>query len=237
MLVKELYNSLAIITGFPTFTSETDTPEITSFLLSCLSESLHSVINNIYIANNVLERTDKIVTVPSQDKYGIEGIIKQIQLVKNNGVTKVLPYLDYFNQNAVIEGAELSRDKGTLGEPFGYCIQGGYLRLFPVPDKEYNIVVTVSTKDLVWKNDDSSSLNITSVDDSVMADNKFCNLIVLRAASLIFSRARNANAEIYSTLFGDELRDYIEHDLKTIQGIRFFDRNGGHFRIDRGLLG
>ena len=32
-LVKDLYNELAVMTGFPLFTSETDTPDTTRFLL------------------------------------------------------------------------------------------------------------------------------------------------------------------------------------------------------------
>lgn len=237
MLVNTMYNKLALITGFPEYTNDTDTPEITRFLLQALSEGLHNVINNIYVSNNVLERTDQIVTIPGQDKYGIEGIIKQVQIIKPNGMVEVLPYADNLNQNSVITQQEIANNPNLSKRPSCYCIQNGYLRLFPIPDKAYRLNVTVSTTDLVWANDDSSRESIENINDSVMADRKFCNLVIIRAATLIFARAQNKNAEIYAQLFRDALADFLEHDLKTIQGTRFIERNAGHFRIDRGLLG
>ena len=57
-LVKDLYDKLAIKTGFPLYTNEFDTPDITRFLLDVLSEALQSTIDSLYISNNILERND-----------------------------------------------------------------------------------------------------------------------------------------------------------------------------------
>jgi hypothetical protein len=231
MLALNMYNKLALITGFPEYTNDTDTPETTRFLLECLSQGLQNVINNIYMQNNVLERTDTITTTKDKELYGIEGIIKQIHLVRNDGSLRQLAYLDNVNPNIILEGV----NKKT-GEPHGYCISKGYLRIFPIPDGPHRLSVTVSTTDLVWANDDSSKRGITSVNDTVMADPRFCDLCVLRAAVLVFARAKNANAELYNNLYKDELNDYLEHDLKTLEANRFFDRSAGHYSPRRGLI-
>ena len=232
MLALNLYNKLALITGFPEYTNDTDTPETTRFLLDCLSEGLHSVINNIYMQNNVLERTDRITTTEGIDKYGIEGIIKTILLIQPGCVRK-LKYMDNVNSNYVIPEDKLGRN---TKEPYAYTIDKGYLRLYPIPDKAYNLDVTVSTTDLVWANDDSSRNTIENVNDTLMADNRFCKLVVMRAAVLIFARANNNLAQVYNDLYADELRDYLEQDLKTFEANRFFDRSAGHYNPRRGLL-
>lgn len=230
--VIDMYNKLALITGFPEYTNETDTPDTTRFLLNCLSEGLHSVINNIYIQNNVLERTDTIVTTKGKELYGIEGIIKDVLLVDaNNQTVRKLRYMDNVNPNFIPTG-EASVQK----EPEGYLIQKGYLRVFPVPDRAYILKVTVSTSDLVWANDDSSRTNIESIYDTVMADNRFCGIVVMRAAVIALTRAKNALAQTYSQLARDELNDYLEHDFKSLEADRFFDRRAGHYNPRRGLL-
>ena len=39
----------------------------------------------------------------------------------------------------------------------------------------------------------------------------------LQAAVIVFARAQNALAKVYQDLYSDELRDYLEHDLKTFE--------------------
>lgn len=230
--VIDMYNKLALITGFPEYTNETDTPDTTRFLLNCLSEGLHSVINNIYIQNNVLERTDTIVTTRGKELYGLEGIVKDILLIKgNNQSVKKLQYMDNVNPNFVPVGSE-----AVQKEPSGYLIQKGYLRVFPIPDAAYTLKVTVSTADLVWTNDDSSRNNIESIYDTVIADNRFCDIVVLRAAVIALTRANNNLARTYSELARDELNDYLEHDFKSLEANRFMDRSAGHYSPRRGLL-
>ena len=74
-------------------------------------------------------------------------------------------------------------------------------------------------------------------DDSVLADNRFCNLVILKAATFVFGRCQNPNAQIYANLYEARLATYLEHDLKTLESCRGFNRGGGHFRTDQGLLG
>ena len=231
MLALNMYNKLAMITGFPEYTNDVDTPETTKFLLDSLSQGLQNVINNIYIQNNVLERTDKIVTTRDKELYGIEGIIKEAILIKSDGTLNRLQYLDNFDPNIPFEGKNRK-----LKEPIGYCISGGYMRLFPIPDAAYNIQVTVSTSDLVWANDDTSRRTIENINDTIIADERFCNLVVLRAAVLVFARANNNLLSVYQNLYRDELNDYLEHDLKTLESNRFFDRSAGHYSPRRGLI-
>ena len=233
MLTLKMYNKLALLTGFPQYTNSVDTPDITRTLLEYLSQGLNSVIDNLYIQNNVLERFDTITVKKGQDEVGVEGIIKSVQII-NKGETFDVPYMDNFNQDTFLTDEERAKHSGT---PKGYTIRKGYMRLFPIPDEEYTLKVVVSTTNLVWANNDVSRNTIEDIEDSVMADSKFCDLVVLKAATLLLARANNGAAQILANVYKERFDNYLEHDLKTTQGNRFFDRSAGHFDIDRGLLG
>lgn len=228
MLVRDLYDRLALITAFPIYTNETDTPEINRFLLEMLSEALQNTIDNLYISNNVLERNDTITTTPDRALYGIEGIIKNIQLVRDNGQAIQIRYDDCVNPNDVTDE--------KVGEPRRYVIKNGYLKLLPTPDKAYTIKVCVSTTDLVMSDDDTSRTYIRSINDSIMANDRFCNLVVVKAAELIFARLQNPNVQIFSRLYEDNLKTFLEHDLKSLEAQRGFIRRAGHYNPERGLL-
>lgn len=228
MLVRDLYDRLALITAFPVYTNETDTPEINRFLLEMLSEALQNTIDNLYISNNVLERNDTITTTPDRALYGIEGIIKNIQLVKDNGQAIQIRYDDCVNPNDVTDE--------KVGEPRRYVIKNGYLKLLPTPDKAYTIKVCVSTTDLVMADNDTSRTYIRSINDSIMANDRFCNLVVVKAAELIFARLQNPNVQIFSRLYEDNLKTFLEHDLKSLEAQRGFIRRAGHYNPERGLL-
>lgn len=233
MLVKNIYNRVAILTGFPQYTNDTDTPDITRTLLEYISQGLQNVIDSIYIQNNVLERVDTITVSKGQDEIGIEGLIKKAQLI-SSGRTYDLPYLEGFDKDTYF--TEEERSKHT-GKPRGFVIRKGYLRLFPIPDNEYTLKVVLSTTDLVSSNSDVYKIYVDDVNDTILADNKFCELVALRASILLLARANNASAQILNELYVKRLNNYLEHDLKTTQANRFFDRSAGHFRLDKGLLG
>lgn len=229
-LVKDMYDELAVITGFPIYTNETDTPDTTRLLLSTLSLALHNIIDNLYIQNNVLERTDTIVTTPHQSEYGIEGIIKNIQIKDKHGVYRNLPYIDNIN----FHSKELDKKEGM---PSGYVIRKGYLKLLPVPDDSYEVVVTVSTTDLVLSDNDTSRTSIEDINDVIIGSDNFCRLVTLRAASILFMKANNINAKIYGELCNAQLRTYIEHDYGTTEARRGFADRAGNYNPDQGLLG
>lgn len=230
-LVEDMYNELAVITGFPTYLNETNTPDTTKFLLQALSHALQNTIDNLYTTNNVLERTDTLYTVLKQSKYGIEGMVKNLQIKDDvSGRYIRLPYLDNFNKDE--EDANVQVDK-----PRGYVIKKGYLRLVPIPDKEYELKVTLSTNNLVWANNDVSKISITNIDDAVMASEEFCNIVVLKAATIVFMRCQNANAKIYAEIGNNRLRNLIERDTGSIEASRVWDRSAGHYNPDKGLLG
>lgn len=233
MLVQDLYDKLATITGFPLYVNETDTPDITRFLLDNLSQALLSVIDNLYLSNNVLERTSTIVTNPNQDLYGIEGVIKNLQLVDGNKKVKQIPYNDRFNNQEILP----TEDGKNMGEPSSYVIKGGYLRLLPIPDKNYTLRMTVSTTDLIMSNDDSLRNTIESIDDTILANNDFCNLVVIKAAVLIFTRCQNNNALLYNSLYEDRLKTFVEHDSGTMEAQRGWIKRAGNYDPRRGLLG
>ena len=233
MLVKNIYNKVATITGFPQYTNDTDTPDITRTLLEYISQALQNVIDSVYIQNNVLERFDTLVVNKGQDEVGVDGIIKKAQLIAKNK-TYDLPYLENFDHDTFLTDEEKIKNSG---QPKGFVIRKGYMRLFPIPDMEYTIKVVVSTTDLVSANNDVYKTDIDDINDTIMADNKFCELVALRASTLILARANNASAQIINELFIKRLNNYLEHDLKTTQANRFFDRSAGHFRLDKGLLG
>lgn len=226
-LVKDMYDSLALKTGFPVYTNDTDCPDINRFLLEMISEGLQSTIDNLYISNNVLERNDTIKTIPNKNNYGIEGLIKNIQIQGDNGCYDLLPYNDYANPNDLNE---------EFGRPESYVIKNGYLKLLPTPDAEYTIKICVSTTDLVMSDDDTSRTSVTHINDSIMASDRFCDLVVLKAAGLTFARLQNATAEIYAGLYEARLKTFLEHDIGTIEAQRGHIRGGGHYDSRFGLI-
>ena len=226
-LVKDMYDSLALKTGFPVYTNDTDCPDINRFLLEMISEGLQSTIDNLYISNNVLERNDTIKTIPNKNNYGIEGLIKNIQIQGDNGCYDPLPYNDYANPNDLNE---------EFGRPESYVIKNGYLKLLPTPDAEYTIKICVSTTDLVMSDDDTSRTSVTHINDSIMASDRFCDLVVLKAAGLTFARLQNATAEIYAGLYEARLKTFLEHDIGTIEAQRGHIRGGGHYDSRFGLI-
>ena len=231
ILVKDLYNQVAITTGFPLYSNETDTPDTTRFLIQCMSLALQSVIDALYISNNILERTDTIHTNEGQSLYGIEGMIKNLQIKDPlSGKCSRLPYLDQFNKDE--EDANIQQ-----GKPRGYVIKNGYLRLVPIPDDDYELKVTLSSEKLVWSNNDIAKIGIDSVEDTIMASQEFCNVVYLRACSTVFTRAQNANANVFNVLAKDRMRTLIERDTGTTEASRVWDRRAGHYNPEKGLLG
>lgn len=243
VLVKDLYNRLAINTGFPLYTNETDTPDINRFLLEQLSEALLSVIDNCYICNNVLERVDTLTTSKFKDEYGVDGIIKNAQLIQT-GANKTLKYNQLLNTYDEIEHEVLETDPETneptkvsnTGIPSEYVIRGGYLKLLPMPDKEYTIKLTLSTTDLVSTNNDEFRDRIESIEDSILASNRFCDLVLLKACVLTFIRLQNSNAQYYNQLLDDRMKTFLEHDIGTTELMRGYDRQAGHYNYRKGLL-
>ena len=243
VLVKDLYNRLAVATGFPLYTNETDTPDINRFLLEQLSEALLSVIDDCYICNNVLERTDTITTSKFKDEYGIDGIIKNVQLIQSSS-NKTLKYNQLLNTYDEIEHEVLEKDEETgepikmsnTGIPSEYVIRKGYLGLLPMPDQEYTIKLTLSTTDLVSTNNDEYRDRIESVDDSILANNRFCDLVLLKACVLVFTRLQNANAGYYSQLLDARMKTFLEHDIGSIELMRGYNRQAGHYNYRGGLL-
>ena len=131
VLVKDLYNRLAINTGFPLYTNETDTPDINRFLLEQLSEALLNTIDNCYICNNVLERVDTITTTKFKDEYGVDGVIKNVQLIQS-GANKTLKYNQLLNtydeiEHKVLEtNPETTKSSGGTQPPLIYVVMPAF---------------------------------------------------------------------------------------------------------------
>lgn len=227
-LIRDMYDEVALITGFPIYTNETDKPDTDRFILHCLSEGLENVIDTIYMHNNVLERNDKIITIPNQELYGLEGIIKNIELVRKDGRIKHLRYNDLINKDM---------DETLSDEPNCYTIKNGYLKLYPIPDKEYELRLTLSTKHLVLSNNDLGKTSITDIEDSLLTDNEFAKIVTLRAAVLIFARAQSPNAQIYSEICNQRIKDYMERDNGTMEAQRGYLRDAGHYQSGGDIFG
>ncbi len=229
--VLDLYNDIATKTGFPLYSSPTDTPDITRFLLEMISQGLHNVIENLYMNTNTLERTDTFNTKEGQQEYSVEGIVRFVELLKPNGEVKRIPYNDYVNP---LQTTPVHNPKG---EPNCYTIKNGYMKLYPVPDKEYKIKVVLSSDDLVLSNDDTYKKSVTNIDDQIIGSVDFANVIVLRATALIFIRCNNILSETYAQLANSALKSYIEKDYGSNEAQRGFRRQAGHYNPRRGLLG
>lgn len=241
--VKEIYDRVAVITGFPLYSNDTDTPDINRFILQIISESLHALIDRLYINNNILERKDTLITTANTEHYGVAGIIKKAQLINAKGEVKQLPYLDKFPKDKITSKFNTNEVTGKLeeqkqiGTPDGYIIESGYLRLIPCPDKEYTIKLTLSTTNLVMSDNDEYRETVESVDDRLLADDRFCNLVIMQAAALIFARCQNANAQIYMSLLEERIKTYLERDYGSNEASRIYDRRQGNYNPRKGLLG
>lgn len=234
--VLDLYNDVATATGFPLYTNETDTPDITRFLLEMISEGLHSTIDNLYINNNTLERTDIIVTNNKTDIYAVQGIVKHIDLIRPNGKVKPLPYNDKFDFNrANSENAE--QLESSKAEPASYVIKKGYIRLLPFPDKAYKIKITLSTNDLVLSDNDTYRNSVKDINDSIIGSKDFETCVKLRTIALIYIKCNNQLSALYSQLANERLKAYIEKDFGSNQATRLNNPSAGHYDTRRGLLG
>lgn len=233
MLVKNMYDKLAINCGFPLFVDDVTTPETTRFLLEVLNQALLNVVDNVYITNNVLQRKDTITLSPGMDHYAVEGMVKSIQYTANNGALKgrFIP----FNQ-AVDMAGQIMAGPDRLCAPSSYVIDRGDIRLFPIPDKPYELEVTVSTTNLVWANNDSSKGNITDINDSIMASKEFCDLVVLRACSFVMARCNNPLSDYYNGLYDKRLKTFIERDSRSFEEPKLYNPRKGHYSPRRGLL-
>lgn len=233
MIVEEIYNQVAINTGFPLYVNDTTHPDTTRFILEMINQALSNIIDNIYISQNVLEKRDTIVTKPGQDYYAVDGMVKSIQYTQNNDSRlrgKYIPFNYYNSDPGQIPRLEKQH------YPITYVIDKGEIRLLPVPDKEYEIKVTSSTTNIVWANDDSSKSSITSVKDAIMASKFFCDLVVLRACAFILARCQNANAQFYDELYKDRLANFIERDSQSLERPHLYNPIKGHYNPRRGLL-
>ena len=124
MLVNDMYNKLALITGFPVYTNATDCPDINRFLLEMLSEGLQSTIDDLYISNNVLERNDVIIVASVSCIYGLglpenyfKGAIKLnvgMELERNE-LIKNLVMVQYSRNDVVLERSTF-RARGDIVE-------------------------------------------------------------------------------------------------------------------------
>lgn len=241
--VKDIYDKVAVITGFPLYSNETDTPDINRFILQSISEALHAIIDRLYVSNNVLERKDSLTTEPDEEQYAITGIIKKAQLITKKGIAKQLPYLNKFDKDKITSRYETDEETGEVkeikrtGRPEGYIIESGYMRLIPCPDDSYTVKLTLSTTDLVAADDDTFRETVESIEDRILADDRFCNLVILMSAVLIFARCQNANTEFYSAILEERIKTYIERDFGSSEANRLYDRKQGHYNPRRGLLG
>lgn len=229
--VLDLYNDIATKTGFPQYSSPTDTPDITRFLLEMISEGLHNVIENLYLNTNTLERTDIIHTIEGMQEYGVEGIIRHVELIRTDGSVKRIPYADYINP------LDTTPEHNPKSEPSCYTIKNGYMKLYPVPDKDYKIKIVLSSDDLVLANDDTYKKSVTDIDDQIIGSEDFAKVIALRATALIFIRCNNILSETYAQLANSALKSYIEKDYGSNEAQRGFRRQAGHYNPRRGLLG
>lgn len=228
--ILDIYNTVALKTGFPVYTNETDTPDITRFLLDIISDAVISTVHNVYLRNNILERTDGIVTIPEKSEYGVEGIIKAVNVLHPGGRWQRIPYnneIDYYSER---------HNQQKPDFPQTYVIKSGYLKFYPAPDKAYKVKITLSTTDIILADNDTSKNYVDSVNDSIVCDADFARAVTLRATALVFARANNANAAYYTELSDNCIRHYIEKDYKTLEAERFFRRRAGHYSPYEGFL-
>lgn len=229
--VEDIYNDVAIACGFPTYTNDTDTPDITRFLLQMISDGLTTVIDQLSTNNAALNLENKIVTIKGQDKYAVDGIIKHIEIKPDGGEVRRLFYADN------IDFMRTRGSKDPLGIPRMYVIDNGYLRLFPCPDKAYPIRMQLSTDDLVLADNDVYKKVVTHINDSIIGTVDFGTLVKLKTIAFVLMRCQSPNAKVYAELANSKMNTFIEKTYGSNEAARGFDRSAGHYNARRGLLG
>lgn len=229
--VLDIYNEVCDHTGFPRYTNDTDTPETNRFILNMITLGLHNVIDGVYLSNNILERTDTLKLSAGKQEYAIDGIIKNIQIKNDKGKYIAIPYDNKVNEFMITDNEE-----SRLAIPERYVINKGYIKFYPCPDKPYEVKVTLSTTDLVMADNDVNRRYVASVNDRIMADEDFCQLVALRTASIIFAKCNNANANLYLQLTQERMKTYLEQDLGSLQTQRNFITDSGNYSTRRGLI-
>ncbi|MCM1324133.1 MAG: hypothetical protein NC218_08220 [Acetobacter sp.] len=228
--VKELYNEVAVATGFPTYTNDTDTPDITRFLLEMISEGLHSTLDLISTNANTVQRENRIITIPGQDKYSVDGIVKHLELIDDRGRIHRIPYNDMADPMRTLD------KKVDKGMPRSYVISGGYIKLMPIPEKKYELRAVLSSSDLVLSNNDTYKNRVTDIEDVIIGTQDFATCVKMRTIALLLMRCMSPQAQIYSGLSIERVKSYIEKDIGSVEGNRGMRRSGGHYDVRRGLL-
>lgn len=228
--VKDIYDRVAVACGFPTYTNDTDTPDTTRFILEMISEGVQSTIDILTTNNACLDVKEEIVTLPDVDTYSTTGIVKHIELL-NDGVIRRLPY------NNSADFLRTNDSRSPKGIPTSYAIDNGYVRLFPIPDKNYKLILRLSTDDLVLSDNDVSRSYVEHINDSIIATQELGVLITLRTITLILLRCQSPNARIYSELQKARFNTFLERDYMSNESKRMFNGYTGHYNPDKGLLG
>lgn len=228
--VKDIYNRVAVACGFPTYTNDTDTPDTTRFILEMISEGLQSTIDILTTNNASLDMKNEIVTMDGVDTYAVAGIVKHIEVVYDGRVRRL-------NYNNAVDFMRTNGENVQKGLPTSYAIDNGYLRLFPVPDNNYKIVMRLSTDDLVLSDNDISRSYVEHINDSIIATQELGVLITLRTITLVLLRCQSPNAKIYSELQRARFNTFLEREYMSNEGKRMFNGYTGHYNPDRGLLG
>lgn len=228
--VKDLYDQVAIATGFPRYTNDTDTPDITRFILEMITEGLHSTLDLLSTNSATMQRENRIVTIPEQDKYSVDGIVKHLEVKDEYGRIHRINY----NDRADIMRTQDS--KVCRGLPHSYVMDGGYIKLIPVPDKAYEIKAILSSSHLVLSDNDTYKTSVTDINDSIIGTADFEVCLKLGTIALILMRCLSPQATVYAQLRAERIKSYIEKDIGSVEGNRGMRRSGGHYNVRRGLL-
>lgn len=233
--VRKLYDKVAVACGFPTYTNNTDTPDITKFILEMISEGLNSTIDILSTNSLRLNRLEDIRTIKGQNEYAVTGIIKHADLIETmeDGQT-IATRLRYFDD---IDPMRTLDSSAQNGKPLGYCIHDGYMRLVPTPDKEYQVKMEISTNDLVMADNDVYRTNVEHINDSIIGSQEFADVIFLRTCALILLRANSPTAKLYTELQDARIHTMIEKDFASNENRRMDSGWTGHYNPNRGLLG
>ena len=229
--VKDIYNKVALITGFPQYSNDTDTPDINRFILEMINEGLQSVIDVLNTNSTALQIGNRIVTTEGKWMYAFDGIIRHIEIENLKGQKRRINYknnIDFL----------MTPDKfSPTGFPTHYTVSGGYLKLYPIPDNSYNITMVLSTNNLVASDNDELRSTVEHINDSILCTQDVANLITLRTCALIFIRCNSNLANLYSEMSNSRIKTYIEKDYGSNEAQRGYSNKGGHYDPERGLLG
>lgn len=218
ILIKDMYNFVSQECGFPQYNESIANSTTVHYILSALNQGFEKVISDLVTRTGSLIRNRQYITTSGIRKYLCDGIIQSV-------------YIDG-SQLRLIDSDDRVNAKG---KPDCYYIESGVLHLSPIPNKEYNLLIKTSTKNIVLASNDTPKDFIDNINDMILLTSDMAKAVMYASKSLVlreFKQDTSITDSIYDSLLGYA----IQMELKSIEAPRGnYDRTRGFDLLDNGI--